>query len=198
MAVIETRLSECVSAGFQVVPAYSTRIVELDNGKEKRNVNWTKARRRFSAAWQNFSREDFDALLACFHVCAGSAIAFRFKDWTDYQATNEPLGNTPGANQTPVQLIKTYTFGGSTRARNITKPNLTGFTLYQGGVAKAGTLDTTTGLFTPDTNWTAATALTWTGTFDVPVRFVSDEFPATFEATENYITANAELVEDFV
>jgi uncharacterized protein (TIGR02217 family) len=196
MSFIETRLSECVSAGFQVVPAYSTRIVALDNGQEKRNVNWTKARRRFSCDWRNFTREDFEDLLACFHVCAGSAHSFRFKDWTDYEATDESLGTTPGANQTPVQLIKTYTFGGSTRTRNITKP--VSATVYQGGVAKAGTLDTTTGLFTPTTSWTAATALTWTGTFDVPVRFVSDEFPATFEATQNYITATAELIEDFV
>lgn len=196
MSFIEARLSECVSAGFQVVPGYDTRITGLDNGWEKRNVNRTRAKRRFSCDWRNFTIEDFDELLACFHVCGGSAYAFRFKDWTDYRATLEPLGNTPGANQTPVQLIKTYTFGGSTRVRTISKP--VSATVYQGGVAKAGTLDTTTGLFTPTTNWTAATALTWTGTFDVPVRFVSDEFPATFEATQDYITASAELVEDFV
>ena len=66
--------------------------------------------------------------------------------------------------------------------------------MYQGGVSKAGTLDTTTGLFTPTTNWTAATALTWTGEFDVPVRFENDTLPASWD---NYQvrTVDVELIE---
>ena len=70
-------------------------------------------------------------------------------------------------------------------------------TVYLGGVVKSGTYDTTTGLFTPSTNWTAATALTWTGEFDVAVRFASDDLPSQYD---NYgaITVSAELVEDFL
>lgn len=197
--MIETRMDDRVAYGFQATPGYDTRVVMLDNGQEKRNVNRTKARRRYSAVYQNFTPTLFAVLLATFHAVRGMAYAFRFKDWTDFEATNEPLGNTPGANQTPVQLKKTYTFGSQSVERTITKPNSSGFTLYQadgsgGWVAKAGTLDTATGLFTPTTNWTAGRALRWTGTFDVAVRFASDEMPAAYDNL-NAITTNVELVE---
>ena len=69
--------------------------------------------------------------------------------------------------------------------------------MYQAGVSKAGSLDTATGLFTPTTNWTAATALTWTGEFDTPVRFDNDYLPATWD---NYQvrTVDVELIEIFI
>jgi uncharacterized protein (TIGR02217 family) len=195
MSFIETRMDESVSYGFKATPTYSTQIVPLDNGKEQRNANWAHPKRHYSALFQNFTPAEFAALLATFHAVRGSAYSFRFKDWTDYMATLEALGNTPGANSTPVQLIKTYTFGAASYVRTITKPVSGTVTVYQGGVAKAGTFSTTTGLFTPTTNWTAATALTWTGEFDTPVRFVNDEMPAQYD-NYNAITTSVELVED--
>lgn len=197
MSFIEARLDDCVALGFQATPAYNTEITPLQNGKEQRNVNWTRARRTFSAAYQNFTAEEFAALLAAFHAARGSAYAFRFKDWTDYRVTLGSLGNTPGANQTPVQLVKVYTFGGQSVTRTITKPVAGTVTVYQNGIAKAGSIDTTTGLFTPSTNWTAAAALTATFEFDVPVRFISDDIPATAE-DYRLTTASAELIEVFL
>lgn len=197
MAFNEVRLPDCVAYGFTVTPSYSTGIVLLDNGKEVRNVNWTKAKRRFSAMYQNFTPLRFAFLLHAFHASAGSAYPFRMKDATDYQVTLGALGTTPGVNKTPVQLVKVYTFGSLTRTRTIVKPNATDFQLFENGVAKAGSLDTTTGLFTPTANWTAAATLTWTGTFDVPVRFASDEMPSSYDEI-NAITTTCELVEDFL
>jgi uncharacterized protein (TIGR02217 family) len=100
--VIETRMDDRVAYGFQCIPAYSTRIVPLDNGQEKRNINWTKAKRRYSALYQNFTEEQFAILLATFHAARGSAYSFRFKDHTDYEVVMGSLGTTPGANQTAV------------------------------------------------------------------------------------------------
>ena len=197
MSILEARLADQVSIGFQVVPRYSTRIVPLDNGREKRNANWTKAKRRYTAAFLTFTDAQFALVLALFHAVRGSAYSFRFKDWTDYKATLESLGTSPGANLTPVQLVKTYINSSYSTARTITKPILLGFTLFENGIAKAGTLDTTTGLFTPTTNWTAASALTWTGEFDVPVRFEGDELPVTVTDYKFNSTA-LELVEDFL
>jgi uncharacterized protein (TIGR02217 family) len=197
MSFYETRLDECVAHGFQAVPAYKTQIANLDSGKEQRDIKRTRARRKYSAVYQNFTEEEFAELLATFHSVYGSGHAFRFKDWTDYEVTDGALGTTPGANQTPAQLVKVYTFGAATISRTINKPNAVGFTLYQNGVAKAGTLDTTTGLFTPTTNWTAGATLTWTGTFDVPVRFANDDLASAF-VDKNAITTNAELIEVFL
>jgi uncharacterized protein (TIGR02217 family) len=202
MSFNESRLSDRVALGFQAVPFYSTRIVTLDNGREKRNVNWTKAKRRFMALFQGMTETDFAELAACFHAQMGAAYPFRFKDWTDYRVTQGSIGDTPGANTTAVQLVKIYTFGSRTTTRNITKPVNGTVVVYQadgagGWATKAGTLDASTGLFTPSTNWTAARALRASFEFDVPVRFGSDEFPASYE-NRNALNATCELVEDFL
>lgn len=197
MSFIETRLDDSVAYGFQATPTYATQIVPLDNGKEQRNVNWTRAKRRFTALFDKFTPTDFAVLLATFHAARGSAYAFRMKDWSDYQVTLGSLGNTPGANQTPVQLVKVYTFGAQSITRTITKPVSGTLTVYSNGVAKAGSIATDTGLFTPTTNWAAGEALTATFEFDVPVRFENDEFPATYEDF-NAISTDIALLEVFL
>lgn len=196
MSFFETQISDRVALGFQAIPTYDTRVIPLDNGKEKRNVNRTRAKRRYSALYQNFTPAQFADILAVFHVVRGMAHSFRFKDWTDFQVENGSLGVAPSGT-TAVQLVKLYTFGGTTVTRTITKPRSSGFVLRQAGVIKAGTLDTTTGLFTPSTAWTPGEALTASFEFDVPVRFASDDFPAAWE-NKQAISTPCELVEDFL
>lgn len=202
MSFLEARLDECVAHGFEAVPMYKTLIVEMDNGKEVRNVDWTRAKRRYTALYQNFKPDEFDLLNDAFHACFGSAYGFRFKDWMDYKVTLGSIGTTPGTNQTPVQLTKVYTFAGQSNTRDIKKPVTGTVTVYQDDgagnfVAKAGAIDTTTGLFTPTTNWVAARALKATFEFDVPVRFRSDELPASYDDLEA-INTNCELIELFL
>lgn len=199
MAFIEARLDDCVAYGFTVTPGYFTGITLLDSGKEARNINWTKAKRKASALYQNFKPEEFAILLACFHACAGSGYSFRFKDHTDFKVTLGALGTTPGANMTPIQLVKVYQFPDSaqTRTRTITKPVAGTVTVYQNGVAKPGTIDTTTGLFTPTTNWTLGATLTGSFEFDVPMRFESDEMPSSYDEA-NAINTTVTLIEDFL
>lgn len=202
MSFIETRLDDCVAHGFEAIPMYKTLIVTMENGKEARNVEWTRAKRRYSALYQNFSPADFALLNDAFHACHGSGYSFRFKDWLDYKVTMGSIGTTPGNNQTPVQFTKVYTFGIQSTTRTIKKIVAGTTTVYQDNgsgvfVAKAGSIDTTTGLFTPTTNWTAGRALKATFEFDVPVRFASDEMPASYDDLEA-INTNCELVEDFL
>jgi uncharacterized protein (TIGR02217 family) len=199
--MIETPLDDCVAYGFQAVPGFDTQIVTLDNGQEQRNGNWTRPKHRYTALYQNFTKAQFAILKAAFMAARGSLYAFLFKDHFDFQATNESLGNTPGANQTPVQLQKTYTFGANTLVRTITKPIAGTITVQQsdgagGWATKAGTTSATTGLFTPSTNWIAGRAIRATFQFYVPVRFSGDEFPSSFDDIDA-INTNCELVEVF-
>jgi uncharacterized protein (TIGR02217 family) len=201
MSFNEARLSDRVALGFQSIPTYNTRVVPLDNGKEARNVNWTRAKRRYTALYANFKPAVFAELLAAFHVSRGSAYPFRMKDWMDFEAVLSSLGNTPGSNSDPVQLRKDYVFGVETVSRIITKPNAGTIVVYQDNgsgtfVAKPGTTDLTTGLFTPSTAWTAGRALKASFEFDVPVRFASDEMPSSWD-NKQAINTQCELVEDF-
>jgi uncharacterized protein (TIGR02217 family) len=202
LAFLESRLSDRIALGFQSIPGYNTRIVPLDNGQEDRNANWTKAKRRYTALYANFTPAQFAELLAFFHVVRGSARAFRFKDWMDFEALFSYLGQTPGANLTPMQLRKAYEVDGEAVYRTIKKPRAGTITVYQDNgsgvfVAKPGTTDTTTGLFTPTTNWTAGRAVKASFEFDTPVRFVGDELPSSWD-NKRAINTQAQLIEDFL
>ena len=193
---IEARLLDEVANGFQGGPTWYTETVDMKSGVIRRLAVRSRPRYRFSAPYQNISPTKTALVISAFNACQGAARGFRFKDWADYSVTAESIGNTPGANSNPVQLYKSYTFGGTTVSRPIKKPVSGSVTVYSNGVSKAGTLDATTGLFTPTTAWTAAQALTWTGQFDVPVRFSSDELIFDFN-TLNALSANIDLEEVF-
>lgn len=195
MSVIETRLSSKVEAGFSVVPARSTTLVSLRNGHEYRNARWSGSKRRYTAMYGAFTRAMRDELHAVWEAADGPVYAFLFKDWNDYNVTAQSLGNAPSGS-TAVQLVKTYTFGSRTHTRTITRPVAGTLTVYQAGVAKAGTVDATTGLFTPSTGWTEGEPLTATFEFDVTVRFESDEIEFVLPHRE-IAEVNCTLVEVF-
>ena len=166
--------------GWQGGPEASTRIIALRNRSERRNIEAAHPRHRYILPFQNITDGAYLAELKAAHLAMyGQAHSFLVKDHSDYEAFDEPLGNAP-AGTAAVQLVKTYSFGPATRVRTITKP-VAGAVIEQGGVAKAGTLDTLTGLFTPSTDWTEGAALTWSGEFRVPVRFASDYLPMTID-----------------
>lgn len=193
MAVIETRLSPKVETGFSAMPVRFTRVRSLQNGHERRNANWTQARRRYTGRYGNFTREQREELMNCVMACSGQLYAFLFKDWSDYSVTGQSLGVAPSGS-TAVQLVKTYTFGNQAHSRTITRPVANTVVVYQSGVAKAGTVDATTGLFTPSTAWTPGAPLTADFEFNVPVRFASDE--TEFVLPHRDITeVNVELIE---
>lgn len=194
MSVIETRLSPKVETGFSAVPMRFTRVRNLQNGHERRNANWTQARRRYTGRYANFTRAQREELLNCVMACEGQLYAFLFKDWSDFSVTGQALGTAPSGT-TAVQLVKTYTFGSQTHTRTITRPVSASLTVYEDAVEKAGTVDATTGLFTPSTSWGGG-AVTADFEFNVPVRFASDEteFLLPFrDITE----VNVELIEVF-
>lgn len=191
MAYINTRLSTCVAYGFSGGPEYSTLIVTMDNGKEQRNRQWLYPRHKYSAQYLNLSKEAQKEIIAAFHAAVGQLHNFRFKDANDFTAVNEPLSPSIGTS-TPVQLIKTYLLGSQATVRQIQAP-VSGAVIRRNGVAVPGTLDVTTGLFTPSSPWVAGT-FTWSGEFDVWVRFNSD-FNAFSINAPNARTSDIELIE---
>lgn len=190
MAFIEDRLLECVAYGFTFGPERSTRVHRLRSGHETRNANWVLSKWRGSAPYQNIRPEDYGSLLGAFEEADAMTHAFRFKNYLDYSATAEPLGVAPSGT-TAVQLVKAYqSFGGSFVQRTVKKPVAGTVTVYQSGTPKAGTIDTTTGLFTPTTSWSAGQALTADFEFDYGVRFDQDWLPFSYD---NWQALNGEI-----
>ena len=199
MSAYATELDICPAYGWQGGPEFNTRIVTLRNGHERRNAQWDQVRHRFVLPLQNIKDQAYlTELKAFFLAMRGQTHSFLVKDWSDYQASGESLGNAP-SGKTAVQLQKVSTFGSASYTRKITKPK-SGAVIYQDGSAKSGTLDTTTGLFTPDTDWTEGEALTADFEFYIPVRFASDLLPMTIDnrSGSNYVmNGSVELVEVF-
>lgn len=128
-------------------PSYSTLVMVTASGSEQRVAQWSIGRYKGSITKEALDLTATAVLLAFFHGRMGKARPFRFKDWSDYTVTNEPLAPT---GVPTVQLIKTYTSGPISFVRSIYAPVLSpAVTLRKNGSAFAGyVLDTTTGLVT--------------------------------------------------
>lgn len=191
----ETRLLDCVAYGSVFGQEFSTNIKTLRSGVERRNVNWSMPLGRYTVVYQALKPEDHVAVRGAHMACLGSAIPFRFKDWTDYRAEGEVIGTGTGAEQT-LQLTKAYPFGPISLQRIIKKPVVGTVTLFADDAAIAASIDFTTGLATftaPD-----GSVITWSGEFDVPVRFESDRLdvdPVARYSDDFALTADVDLVE---
>ena len=199
MSFVNIELDICPGYGWQGGPEFNTRVTTLRNAHERRNATASIARHRFILPFLNISKTDYVAeVLAVFNAVRGRLHSFKVKDWTDYTATNEPLGDAP-TGTTAVQLVKTYTAGAESYVRDITKP-VAGAVIYENGSPKAGTLDVLTGLFTPTNPWASEATLTWTGEFRVPVRFNTDTLMTSIDNVrgDGYaLNLSLELVEVF-
>jgi len=193
MAFIDTRLNDRYRYGFVGGPRWNTLVVDRANGRNRRRKSWSLPHHEFTADYATFSDQEKAQLLNAFMAAGGAFAAFRFRDWNDWVATDEPIGNGDGTS-TPKQLVRNYQFGSSVLTRPITLP-LNAVIRDSDGVVVPATVNPLTGLATPTSPWPVK-ALRWTGQFDVRVRFAEDFNPFT-AASEKVRECTVRLVEDF-
>lgn len=181
MAFREVQFPRCIRFGVIGGPGFSTDVVTVLSGQEKRNANWSKMRHAWECAYAVKSQTDFEAVRAFFLSVQGRKDGFRFRDWADY-TVSEAQGVVAGLTSTTFQLRKQYVSGDVTTLRDIQKPIAQGLVLRDLGtplvLTTDYTLDATTGIVTTTAPRTAGN-LTWSGEFDVPARFDVDELRAT-------------------
>lgn len=173
-------IDACPAYGWQGGPSREVLIKRLVSAREKRKGQSYIRLHSYILPFQNLHDSAYLAYIkSAFMAMGGPEDSFLVKDYGDFQAIDEPLGVAPSGS-TPVQLLRTYTFGTASHSRTITKPVLTfekedgsiGTTVIsENGLPKAGTLDPLTGLFTPTAPWAVGGILTWDGEFRVPCRF---------------------------
>lgn len=190
-------IDACPAYGWQGGPSIDVLIKRLVSGREKRKPQSYIRLHSYILPFQNVTDSDYlEYIKSAFMALGGPTDSFLVKDWGDYLAVDEPLGVAP-AGSTPVQLLRTYSFGAASHSRTITKP-VAGAVISQNGTPKAGTLDTLTGLFTPDTAWTGSAVLTWDGEFRVPCRFDQMSLQSTIDnrrGQEYAVNGSVTLVE---
>lgn len=193
----EVRLPTAVALGFTGGPEYSTDVVVLFSGRERRNQNRQDGRASYTASYDGKTRTVTDDLVAFFRARRGKFQGFRFKDHIDYQV-DDTEGVLTSLGFGTYQLWKRYTSGGVNHDRKIIKPVSGTVVLKQGSTTLTEnthySLDYTTGIvnmlgspgFVPNK---------WSGDFDVPVRFDTDKMEVTVREPGVFDWGNIGLVE---
>lgn len=175
MTHIATRLSENVEIGAVRIDEQQVEIARSDGGGEVRNTRWAQPLLRFEISFPTSLRDDavYLEVRNAYRACRGMLHSFKFRDWSDYQATDEMFGTGDGV-ETEFALFKNYTFGSETHSRRIYQPE-SPISLKVDGVSfpSGYSVDYTTGIVTFSVAPAFDEVLTWTGDFDIPVRFDS-------------------------
>lgn len=190
MSFVEVQFPSDISYGATGGPMFLTDVVATVSGHEQRNSKWSQARARYNVASGVKTETQWQALIAFFRARRGKAVGFRFKDWGDFKAVNQPLLSLGG---TQYQLVKQYVSGAVVSERIITKPVVGTVKLYRNSLLQASgwSIDTTTGIITTSLTGT----LTVDFDFDVPVRFDTDELALSLDSFNAGSWNNIPLIE---
>lgn len=190
MTIPAYRLPEGIERGSQFGPSFKNVIQEAISGNEQRFAQWSRCRGVGDLSYGLLTSADpvgdFAAILAMYRAHFGSLYPWRFRDWSDYTATDELFGTGDGST-TDFHLVKTYdpsqillnTPGSFFYVRSITLVSGTPAIEVNGTPATPVTDYTisSSGLVSFVTPPAFNDLLTWTGEFDVAVRFDTDQLP---------------------
>ncbi|GJD33452.1 DUF2460 domain-containing protein [Methylobacterium aerolatum] len=179
-------------------PQRLTEVVTLASGREHRNGRWADSRRRYDAGFGIRSLDALHAVIAFFEERRGRLYGFRYRDRVDFRSgppgrAPDPLDQSLGTGngtQRVFQLAKTYGTGVNPYRRTIAKPVAGSVRLAVAGAELAPTAfaaDPATGLVTLSTAPASGASVTAGFSFDVPVRFDTDDLTidlAAFTAGE--------------
>lgn len=213
MAFHEIRLDMAISYGSQGGPTFKTYIMDLPSGAEQRIGYWANGRKKWVISKELLTRADVIALENFFRARKGKLHGFRLRDWNRYlikPSSPEPL---PLLTNTTAQLQFVYTDSLNAETQKVTKPVLSAnvdnsansltyspdIVIYRGTSSTVYstanyTLDRTTGIITFSTSQ-AGQSFWWSGSYDWPVRFNSDEALFHREALDIHDWSQIEIIE---
>lgn len=185
MAFLEQRLSQRIERGASGGPVNRGRqMVRSAGGRMRQVFTWPEPIHTYTVSHGVLGQAQLEELRSLWYVVNFHPYeGFRFRDWSDYRATqaNSRLTLITGATY---QLQRVYTFVGVEFIRKIQKP-VAGAVVYRlrstvTTVATAS-IDTSTGIATI-TGHVSGDTYTWAGEFDVPVTFSDDAWVQQLEA----------------
>lgn len=194
MSFLDMRFPSDIRYGFTGGPTYITDQSSQDISQQKRRSRWSDPVYQYSADLQRFAG-NVPELIAFFRLAKGALHSFRFKDWLDYSAIDQPIATGDGTT-TIFQIIKTYSIGVYSDVRRITKP-VSGSVVIKidGATVTDYTIDHTTGLVTFNTSPSPGAAITATFEFDVHVRFNQDSLPISKNNPTTFESGSIRFIE---
>ena len=200
----------CETFGWVGGPEFMTRIVEMRNGRERRNAEWANARHRFQLPYGNLSSADYAKIKSHHLVCRGRLHNFLYQDRLDHSAQAAVFGIAE-AGQTAFQLGKTSELDGVSYFREVNclyRPDpaspgdaleVVPVIMVDGTPTTAFSIDPDTGAGEFDSPLTGGEVLTWSGEFSIWVRYDNDHLPWSIDnrfASGSYaINGTVDLIE---
>lgn len=200
MSFFEQRMNPDLSYGAKGGPVWNTSRAYAISGRRIANKNWSAPLHRYDISHCLKTESDFNEIRNFFYVAAGAFDGFRYKDWMDYKAEQSET-NLTLISGTTYQMNKLYSLGSRTYTRAIQKP-VAGAQVFRTRsgtttniTGSGATVDTTTGIVTISGH-VAGDTYSWSGEFDVPVAFISDEFmPEIINKTgDEFLIASGQIM----
>ena len=204
-----------IAYGARGGPEFKTRVVQLASGFEQRNIDWERARGRWTIDTAMLTRQQMAELYAFFMAVRGRAVGFRFPWHRDNIATAapSPVDGSYGVGGMMVdqpgvfQLFKRYPAGSGFYDHRIAKPRLgpppippgatvspiPAFQVFVNGAAAGADYNLTTNTIALGAG--PNDAVTWQGAFDFACRFDTDHFAPAIEELNAEQWAGIEIVE---
>ena len=187
MAFHDERFPLTLAFGATGGPTRAVDIATLSSGREHRNTTQSRARRRYNAVTGVKSLADAQALAAFYEARGGSLHSFRFRDPIDHTAEDVLLGVGDGT-QAEFALRKSY----GEAVRPITLPVADTVEVRVAGQVVTHSLSAGVVTIDPPPSGALVTA---SFTFDVPVRFDTDELVLGLETDGAVNVASVPLIE---
>jgi uncharacterized protein (TIGR02217 family) len=174
---------------------FTTSCAVSMSGREARSSDNQIARRRYILKNCRLSQAQFDAFNSFFMARAGKRFSFRLKDYFDFTVDKQVIAIGDSV-ETKFQLHKLYPDNFAPYVRNITKPKINSLRLWvnREGIFPQG-INFNTGIVQLASALEAGVQLVASFEFDVPVRFVHDNFSYSFNTDGTISLDNAEMIE---
>lgn len=190
---LDAYLQPCPGYGWEGGPEFKTQIIELMNGRERRNAEWSQAKHRYTAPFNNINKLAYREIKRMHLACRGMLHCFRFRDQLDYEAVNEVFGEGDGT-KTQFQLIKTSVVDTIAYVRAVHAVDGDITVTINGVATTAYTINDRTGVVTFTSPVPDSAIVRWSGIFDVWVRFAEDYLPFTLD-NPNATNGSVNLIE---
>ena len=186
MPFLDQLLDPSITQGAQGGPTVTGRTkTYLPSGKLRQNFLASVPVHKYDVSHGIRTAAQRQAIIDLWYVVMFTPYSgFRFRDWSDYQATQSNTSCTLITGSV-YQLNRVHTYGSVVVTRPIYKPVSGSVTVWRtrSGVVSAATasIDYTTGQ-TTISGHVAGDTYTWSGQFDVPVTFSDDAWVDTLQA----------------
>lgn len=192
------RLSLPLSLGANGGPEWRTQVTQLASGRELRNAQWARGRRRWDLGGVGLSLGQMRELSDFFNARQGRRFGFRFRDPLDWNscapdgvisATDQIIGTGDGT--TAVFQLSKSSVG------QVTRPVPETVKVALDGVEQSNgwAVDDLTGLVTFDAPPATNEMITAGFEFDIPVRFDVDALTISFDAPNAVRVASLPIIE---